>query len=148
MKKMFFAFKNLQKIKNRTFFIASVQFFHYTNRFFMTSVFIFRRDLRLQDNLGLIEAYEHSQNVIGCFFMTPEQLTDINKYKSENSIYFMYESLKELNKNMNNKLNFFYDEPINCLKHLINNNNVQNVFVNTNSIILYSFFNSQFFEWF
>jgi deoxyribodipyrimidine photo-lyase len=38
------------------------------------SIFIFRRDLRLQDNLGLIEAMEASHRVIPVFIIDPQLL--------------------------------------------------------------------------
>ena len=37
---------------------------------YQNSIFIFRRDLRLTDNLGLIEALENSKNVIPIFIFT------------------------------------------------------------------------------
>jgi deoxyribodipyrimidine photo-lyase len=49
------------------------------------SIFIFRRDLRLKDNLGLIEALNNSKNVITIFIFTPEQI-DKNSFKSYNAI--------------------------------------------------------------
>ena len=74
------------------------------------SVFIFRRDLRLKDNLGLIEAITNSKNVVTIFIFTPEQI-DKNSFKSDNAIQFMVESLTELQKKIkkkNGELYFFY----------------------------------------
>ena len=78
----------------------------------MTSynLFIFRRDLRLSDNNGLNYAMNNYENIIPLFIFTPEQVSDKNKFKSNNAIQFMIESLKELNnecKNYNSKLYIF-----------------------------------------
>ena len=59
-----------------------------------SSLFIFRRDLRLADNTGLNNALAQSNKVIPCFIFDPRQVEDSNKYKSNNAIQFMIESLK------------------------------------------------------
>ena len=58
-------------------------------------LFIFRRDLRIQDNIGLYEASKQCQNLYLTFYFTPEQVLK-NSYKSNNAIQFMIESLEEL----------------------------------------------------
>lgn len=63
------------------------------------SLFIFRRDYRLIDNNGLSQINKN-EKVIPIFIFTPEQITSKNKYKSDNAIQFMIESLKELNNNL------------------------------------------------
>lgn len=60
------------------------------------SLFIFRRDLRLDDNTGLIRALSESDSVIPLFICTPTQVSDQNKFKSSNAIQFMIESLYDL----------------------------------------------------
>ena len=60
------------------------------------SLFIFRRDLRLTDNTGLINALIESTTVIPLFILTPNQISASNKYKSSNAIQFMIESLFDL----------------------------------------------------
>ena len=40
----------------------------------MTCLFIFRRDLRLVDNLGLLHACHNYESVIPIFIFTPEQV--------------------------------------------------------------------------
>lgn len=61
----------------------------------MYSIYIFRRDLRLEDNLGLQFAIKNCKNIIPIFIFTPEQIK-VNEFKSDNAIQFMIESLKEL----------------------------------------------------
>ena len=66
------------------------------------ALFIFRRDLRLDDNTGLIKALGDSESVVPCFIFDPRQIED-NQYKSENAIQFMVESLRDLNSQLNKK---------------------------------------------
>lgn len=63
---------------------------------YQTSIFIFRRDLRIEDNTGLILAMSQSKYVIPLFICTPTQVSDQNKFKSSNAIQFMIESLYDL----------------------------------------------------
>ncbi len=77
------------------------------------SLFIFRRDLRLQDNTGLIYALEHSETVIPCFIFHPKQI-EHNPYRSEHALQFMIESLADLEDQLRQKggrLHLFYDFP-------------------------------------
>lgn len=64
----------------------------------MTSLFIFRRDLRLEDNTALNEAMMTSSHVIPLFIFSENQVSERNKYKSSNAIQFMVESLYDLDK--------------------------------------------------
>ena len=63
---------------------------------FENGLFIFRRDLRIVDNNGLNFLNETCKNIYAIFIFTPEQVGSSNKYKSENSVQFMIESLKDL----------------------------------------------------
>jgi deoxyribodipyrimidine photo-lyase len=97
------------------------------------TLFIFRRDLRLTDNNGLIYAIQNCDKIIPIFIFTPEQITDKNKYKSNNAIQFMCESLKELNnelKNKGSKLHIFYGDNIKVLKKIIKTINISSIIFN------------------
>ena len=99
----------------------------------MTSIFIFRRDFRLNDNIGLIECCQSSNKVYPIFIFTPEQI-DKNDYKSSNSVQFMIESLQDLDKNLkkyNSKLHLFYGDYLKVINHLINKLEIDNIFTNT-----------------
>ena len=63
---------------------------------FENGLFIFRRDLRIIDNNGLNLLNEKCKNVFTIFIFTPEQVGSGNKYKSDNSVQFMIESLQDL----------------------------------------------------
>lgn len=68
---------------------------------FKTSIFVFRRDLRLFDNTGLIKALEESEKVIPLFVLDPAQRN--HDYFSNNAFEFMINSLKELKKELKDK---------------------------------------------
>jgi deoxyribodipyrimidine photo-lyase len=59
-------------------------------------LFIFRRDLRIVDNNGLNFLSELCKNIYTIFIFTPEQVGSGNKYKSDNSVQFMLQSLEDL----------------------------------------------------
>ena len=86
----------------------------------MYSIYIFRRDLRLEDNLGIKYAIENCKNIIPIFIFTPEQVIK-NEFKSTNAIQFMIESLEHLNKSLkknNSKLYIFQGDNIKVLNKL------------------------------
>lgn len=95
----------------------------------MSALYIFRRDLRTQDNIGLIEATKKYGNVYCIFIMTPEQL-DKNPYKTESAIQFMHETLKELSNEIN--ITFYYGNPKKIInKVLLKNKKIKEIFVNS-----------------
>lgn len=69
---------------------------------FKKALFIFRRDLRLDDNTGLNFALEYAKTVIPCFIFTPEQI-DYNPYRSNRCLQFMIESLEDLSSQLASK---------------------------------------------
>jgi deoxyribodipyrimidine photo-lyase len=69
----------------------------------MSSLFIFTRDLRLEDNTGLIDALKNSEKVLPVFIFDSNQITDNNSYKSSNCVQFMIECLDELNDSLEEK---------------------------------------------
>lgn len=62
---------------------------------YQKTLFLFRRDLRLEDNTGLIFALQQSETVIPAFILTPEQI-EHNPYRSNHCLKFMLESLEDL----------------------------------------------------
>ncbi len=63
------------------------------------SLFIFRRDLRLTDNIGLNEALAESEEVIPAFVFDPRQI-EPNNYRSSPGMWFMKDSLESLNRSL------------------------------------------------
>ena len=97
------------------------------------ALFIFRRDFRLTDNIGLIFALNNFDNVAPIFIFTPEQITNKNKYKSNNAIQFMIESLKELDKKIkkyNSKLHFYYGDNIDVIDEIVKKNSITHIIFN------------------
>lgn len=60
------------------------------------AIYIFRRDLRIQDNTALIQASLEAESVIPCFIIDPRQVNEMNTYRSFNALQFMRESLISL----------------------------------------------------
>ena len=101
----------------------------------MVSLFIFRRDLRLYDNIGLINALRDSQIVIPIFIFTPDQLSRNNVYKSDKCVRFMIESLEKLDHELRkrgSRLFYFYGDPHIIVSSLLKKNSldISSVFVN------------------
>jgi len=74
-------------------------------------LFIFRRDLRIVDNNGLNFLSKLCKNIYTIFIFTPEQVGSGNKYKSDNSVQFMIESLVNLSaeiRSQGGQLHTFY----------------------------------------
>ena len=99
---------------------------------FQKALFIFRRDLRLEDNTGLIFALEHAHEVILCFIFSPEQI-EHNPYRSDHCLQFMIESLEDLEKDIiakGGRLYLFYEKPEKVVEELIKKQHVDAVVVN------------------
>jgi deoxyribodipyrimidine photo-lyase len=95
------------------------------------NIFIFHRDLRLNDNTTLIEMIKNNQKVIPIFIFNKDQIDQKrNKYFSINSVRFMIESLKELSdeiKKYNGKLYFYYGENEKVIKEIIKNQDLNSI---------------------
>jgi deoxyribodipyrimidine photo-lyase len=59
------------------------------------SLFIFRRDLRLRDNTGLLQALACSTRVLPCFIFDSRQITS-HPYQGQPALQFMLESIADL----------------------------------------------------
>lgn len=102
------------------------------------TIFIFRRDFRIRDNLGLEYAIKNFENIIPVFIFTPEQITNKNKFKSNNAIQFMIESIKHLDNQLdkyNSRLHIYQDENIKALSRIQkdlkkSNGNIANIVFN------------------
>jgi deoxyribodipyrimidine photo-lyase len=101
---------------------------------YQKSVFIFRRDLRLEDNLGLLAALEQSEKVVPIFIFDPAQTDQTkNDYFSAPAFTFLLNSLAELNEDLNHRqsqLYIFSGQPDDVVDELIQQDQVDAVFVN------------------
>lgn len=98
---------------------------------FEKSLFLFRRDLRLEDNTGLIFALESSEIVIPAFIFTKEQIEN-NPFRSDHCLKFMIESLKDLENQLKAKDGklFFKGKPEEIVATCIHKLNVEALIVN------------------
>lgn len=83
-----------------------VLFLRYTrvvSKKYSKSLHIFRRDIRLEDNLGLFKALEESETVVPIFIFSQEQTSSKNEYFSENSFQFLISSLRELDERLKSR---------------------------------------------
>lgn len=100
------------------------------------SVFIFHRDLRIQDNTGLNEALKQSNKVYLVFIMNSIQLFQSkNSYKSNKSVQCMIESLFELSETIHDLkgvLSVLFEEgkTFNILKQYIQQEKIECIFTN------------------
>ena len=94
-----------------------------TNKTFQ--LFIFRRDLRIQDNTCLNELHQFPDKIIPIFIFSPDQIDQAkNPYFSNNCVQFMCESLSDLENNIEAKggrMNFFYGDTITILEKILKN---------------------------
>jgi deoxyribodipyrimidine photo-lyase len=100
---------------------------------FEKGLFIFHRDLRLIDNVGLIQSFNECERVYVCFIFTPEQVGRLNKYRSKHAIQFMIESLAELSREVHKhggELITLYGDPTSMSRYLIHRLGVAAVYTN------------------
>jgi len=101
----------------------------------MYTIFIFRRDLRLHDNTGLIRAMEYNDTTtLPIFIFTPEQVDKSqNKYFSLPAYTFMLESLAcvdECLQKYKSKLHVFYGDNVKVLSKIIKEYDVKRIVFN------------------
>ncbi len=100
---------------------------------FSKSLFIFRRDLRICDNLGLLSAVRLSAEVSLAFIFDPRQVKR-HPYHSNLGFSFLLESLKELAeiiKSKGGKLNFYYGTPEKVVESICKKITFDAVFLNS-----------------
>lgn len=93
------------------------------------SLFIFRRDYRIYDNPGLYNCIKNSDQIYCIFIFDPIQI-DNKKYKSEKSVFYLCNALKQLNKDLNNKLNIFYGNTQNIIENIIKKLEITDLYYN------------------
>lgn len=96
-------------------------------------LFIFHRDLRIVDNIGIIEACKQCKNIYTCFIFTPEQVGKNNPYKSDNAVQFMIESLEDLSNEISKhggKLLLLYGNTTKIVNYLVSELDINAIFFN------------------
>ena len=80
------------------------------------NIFIFHRDLRIEDNLVWNSIYE-KENILPIFIFNPKQIYAAkNKYFSNNAVQFMIESLESLEKQVH--INYYEGDDIEVLESI------------------------------
>lgn len=97
------------------------------------SLFIFRRDFSINDNISFIECYNKSDKILPIFIFTPEQVVK-NKYFSSNAFQFMLESLDsldiELKLKYKSQLHYYFGDNIEILKKIKKEYDYQDIYFN------------------
>lgn len=102
------------------------------SRSFAKTLFIFRRDLRVHDNLGLNAALAFSEQVIPCFILDPQQI-ETHPYQSQPGLQFMLEALGDLERQLQTHgglLHYFNDQAHDVVRRLHQTHGIDAVFVN------------------
>lgn len=97
------------------------------------TVFIFRRDLHINDNIGLIAATQQSEQVIPCFIIDEIQVTNMNPYRSLNAIQFMQQALQDLQEQFQargGRLYIFFGRSDEIISKLITSLSIEALYVN------------------
>ncbi|RIZ64899.1 MAG: deoxyribodipyrimidine photo-lyase [Methylococcales bacterium] len=96
------------------------------------SLFIFRRDLRLQDNNGLNEALRLSKQVLPCFIFDPRQI-ETHSYQSQPALQFMLQSIADLDQQLQDvggNLTLYKGLPDQVIASVLKQQSIEAVFIN------------------
>lgn len=97
----------------------------------MKTIFWFRRDLRLKDNVGLHIALKNNDEVTPIFIFDENIISELPK--DDKRISFIYSELESIKKQLTSigsDLLFFTGTPENVFLKLINENNIEKVYTN------------------
>ncbi len=97
------------------------------------SLFIFRRDLRVEDNTALNQALQLSEEVIPCFIFDPRLADSSREYFNHHAFQFLLECLDDLQLQLeakNGNLFFFSALPEDVIRELVSTADIEAVFFN------------------
>lgn len=97
-----------------------------------SSIFWFRRDLRLSDNAGLYHALKDGTSV-QCIFIFDTDILDLLEDKKDARVHFIYLQIVSLKKELNklgSDLWVFYGKPSAIFERLFNEYTFQKVYCN------------------
>jgi deoxyribodipyrimidine photo-lyase len=95
------------------------------------SIFWFRRDLRLEDNVGFHSALKSEYPVFPIFIFDPEILDKLPKEDAR--VSFIYEHLQKIRKELqlhDSSLAIYHGSPIKIFQYLVKEYDIQEVFTN------------------
>ena len=97
-----------------------------------TTIFWFRRDLRLEDNVGLFHALADQHPVLPIFIFDSNILENLQP--DDARVSFIHETLqqirKELQKQHQSSIALYYGDPIEIFSNLIQNYSIETVYTN------------------
>ena len=96
------------------------------------ALFIFRRDLRLQDNTALNEALRLAKQVLPCFIFDPRQI-DAHPYQSQPALHFMLQSIADLDQQLQDvggNLTLYKGLPDQVIASVLKQQSIEAVFIN------------------
>ena len=97
-----------------------------------TNIFWFRRDLRLDDNIGLYQALSEKHPVLPIFIFDTEILDNLPE--DDARVTFIFETLHKLRKTLqeehDSSLAIYYGKPMDIYNQLIEDYNIDTVFTN------------------
>lgn len=96
------------------------------------SIFWFRRDLRLDDNVGLYHAFEQEKNVLPVFIFDRDILDDLED-KKDPRVSFIHDQITGISKKLEDfesSLIVRYGKPIDIWKELLEEYEIENVYTN------------------
>jgi len=97
------------------------------------ALFLFRKDLRLEDNTGLIAAAKGARKVSVGFIFDPMQVGKGNHYKSLQALRFLLQSLEEIKEKVQEQggvLNIWHGPSDEILASVLKHSGIDAVFVN------------------
>ena len=95
------------------------------------TIFWFRRDLRLEDNVGLFHSLFENEQVLPIFIFDTTILSQLSK--NDARVTFIHELLSEIQKKLklkNKSLALFYGKPKEVFEKLISENKITSVYTN------------------
>jgi deoxyribodipyrimidine photo-lyase len=95
------------------------------------ALFWFRRDLRLDDNVGLYHAIKNEINVVPIFIFDSDILNRLPK--EDPRVCFLHEQIEELNQQLaesNKKIHVYHGKPIDIFRKILSANAVHAVYTN------------------
>ncbi len=96
------------------------------------NVFWFRRDFRLDDNVGLYNALKSNNPVLPIFIYDTDIINKLPK--DDARLTFIYESLQKINKTLKHEhgssVAFYHGKPIEIFKQIIEDFDIEKVFTN------------------
>jgi len=96
------------------------------------NIFWFRRELRLNDNVGLNEALSSGNKVLPLFIFDTEILDKLED-KKDKRVTFIYKAISEIHKklgSLKSTIDVRYGKPIEIFKELIRDYEIESVFTN------------------